>query len=266
MDNQQALIEKRDKMAFWLKILALGAVGFVVAPFIMLTIQGLVGLAVAAVIAVGAVNIAPVVALKMANLRYRLIDAEKVSHIKKVQGAAAENPIETMASMLIERKKAFEKFKQNVIDATTARDTFKEKLAQFTKQYPHRAGEFQVQLERMADMVERKKDALSDAQESLRQGDLKLEEMKAYWEMSQVMQAANIAAGMDTGDAFEKLKHDTACDAVFESMNRAFAQMEVAASLDMNSADKDDEPVAQLGHSEPVVLDVQVRETQKVSR
>jgi hypothetical protein len=49
--------------------------------------------------------------------------------------------------------------------------------------------------------------------------------------MSQAAQAANAAAGMDTGDQFERLKADTACDAVFESMNRAFAELEVAASL-----------------------------------
>ena len=70
---------------------------------------------------------------------------------------------------------------------------------------------------------------------------------------------------MDTGDAFEKLKADTACDAVFESMNMAFAQLEVAAALDVNPDDKSTAPTVQLGHSEPVVLDVSVRETQKVS-
>jgi hypothetical protein len=37
---------------------------------------------------------------------------------------------------------------------------------------------------------------------------------------------------MDTGDLYEKLKADTAVDAVFESMNKAFAQLEVEAALD----------------------------------
>jgi hypothetical protein len=266
VDNQQELAQKHEKLKKWATVIALGAIGLFVAPFIFLAIGGLLGLGVAAAVGFTMVQMAPWFALKIANLKYRMIEAENVAHIKKVAAHAAENPIETMSVMLVERRKAFDRFKQNVIEATTARDTFKEKLAQFTKQYPHRANEFQVQLERMADLVERKKTALRAAQQSLEDGQLKLDEMKAYWEMSQVMQAANKAAGMDTGDAFEKLKADTACDAVFESMNRAFAQMEVAASLDVNSNDKPAQPVAQLGVSEPVVIDVQVRETQKVSR
>jgi hypothetical protein len=230
-----------------------------------MSIGGLIGLGVAAAISFVLIQLAPWFALKVANWKYRLIDAEKVSHIKAVTDAAARNPIETMTSMLVERHQAFDRFKKNVVEATTARDTFKEKLSQFTKQYPHRSSEFQVQLKRMADLVERKKAALVNAQQSLEDGQMKLEEMKAYWEMSQVMQAANKAAGMDTGDAFEKLKADTACDAVFESMNRAFAQMEVAAALDVNSDDKPVQPVVQLAHSEPVTIEVPVRQTQKVN-
>lgn len=266
MDNKQELVLKHERLRKTAIVVGMGAAGLVVAPVILTAIGGLVGLGVAAAVGFTLVQLSPWFALKVANLKYRMVEAEKVAHIKKVTEAAAENPIETLAATLVERKKAFEKFKQNVIEATTARDTFKEKLIAFTKQYPHRANEFRIQLERMADMVERKKEALADAQETLRLGDLKLQEMKAYWEMSQVMQAANKAAGMDTGDAFEKLKHDTACDAVFESMNRAFAQMEVAASLDMDSSDKTGESVAQLGHSEQDVINVAVSETQKVRR
>jgi hypothetical protein len=118
----------------------------------------------------------------------------------------------------------------------------------------------------MTDLVARKKTALAEAKKSLEDGDLKLEEMKAYWEMSKDAIEANRAAGMDTGDAFEKLKADTACDAVFESMNAAFAQLEVAAALEDDPVDEPTAQPAQLGHSEPAVLNVQVRETQKVSR
>lgn len=266
MDNQQALVEKRDQMAKWLKIAAVGVVGLAVAPFIMLAIGGLVGLATAAAIAIAVVNLAPWFALKMANLRYRMIEAEKVEHIKKVTEHAAENPIETLTNLLIQKKQAFNDFKLAVEQAVTARDNFKTKVEKFSQKYPHRAPEFQRQLERMTDLVARKKQALAEAKKSLEDGDLKLEEMKAYWEMSKDAIEANRAAGMDTGDAFEKLKADTACDAVFESMNAAFAQLEVAAALEDDPVDEPTAAPAQLGHSEPAVLNVQVRETQKVSR
>ena len=157
-------------------------------------------------------------------------------------------------------------FKLSVEQAATARSNFKLKVEKFKERYPARAPEFESQLARMTDLVERKKKALSEAKKSLEDGDMKLEEMKAYYEMSKDAIEANRAAGMDTGDAFEKLKADTACDAVFESMNLAFAQLEVAASLDVDEVDKPAQPAAQLGHSEPIVLEVPVHQTQKVSR
>jgi len=262
----QEIVAKRDKFSGWIKIAALGVVGLLVAPFIMLAIGGLFGLAIAAAVAFTLVQLAPWFALKIANWKYRLMDAEKVEHIQKVTAAAEQNPIETLTALLIAKKQAYQVFKASVTQAITARSNFKDKVEKFKVKYPARAHEFETQLARMTDLVERKKKALTEAQTTLEDGDNKLEEMKAYYEMSKDAIEANRAAGMDTGDAFEKLKADTACDAVFESMNMAFAQLEVAAALDVDPDDKPAQPVAQLAHSEPVVLDVKVRETQKVSR
>jgi len=267
VDNQVVteIEQKKARFGNWIKIAALGVVGLAVAPFIMLAIGGLLGLGVAAAVAFLLVQLAPWFALKVANWKYRLIEAEKIEHIKKVTESAAENPIETLTNLLQQKRQAFEVFKESVTQAATARDNFKLKVEKFAQRYPARAPEFERQLERMIDLVDRKKRALNDAKKSLEDGDMKLEEMKAYWEMSKDAIEANRAAGMDTGDAFEKLKADTACDAVFESMNTAFAQLEIAASLEMDPDDKPAQPVAQLGHSEPVVLDVQavqVRQTE----
>lgn len=266
MDNQVELAEKHHKLKNWVKIAGLGVAGLIVAPIILTAIGGIVGFGVAAGVGFVIVQLAPVFALKVANMKYRMIDAEKVSHIQKVTSAAEQNPIETLTNLLIAKKQAFQVFKTSVTQAITARSNFSTKVDNFKKKYPARAAEFEAQLARMTDLVERKKRALNEAQASLEDGDHKLEEMKAYYEMSKDAIEANRAAGMDTGDAFEKLKADTACDAVFESMNMAFAQLEVAAALDVDEDDKPATAVAQLAHSEPVVLDVQVRSTQKVSR
>jgi hypothetical protein len=265
-----ALIEqKHNRLKLIATLAGMGVIGLIVAPFIFMAIGGLVGLGVAAAIAFVLVQLSPWFALKVANWKYRLIDAEKVEHIQKVTAAAEQNPIETLTALLIAKKQAYNVFKASVTQAITARSNFKDKVEKFKLKYPARAHEFETQLARMTDLVERKKKALSEAQTSLEDGDNKLEEMKAYYEMSKDAIEANRAAGMDTGDAFEKLKADTACDAVFESMNMAFAQLEVAAALDVDAVDKPAQPAAQLGHSESVVLEIpvtQVRETQKVSR
>lgn len=227
--------EKQEKLKSWIKWACVLAVGFVVSPFIFLSIKGLLGLAVAGMVGFTIIQFVPVFAQIVANAKYRVMDAEKVSHIKKVVGAASENPIETLHNLLIAKKKAFSDFKLSVENAVSARDTFKSKVTKFKQKYPERAQEFENQLVRVTDLVERKKEALKEAQQSLSDGDMKLEEMKAYYEMSKDAIEANRAAGMDTGDAFEKLKMDTACDTVFEHMNTAFAQLEIAATLDVET-------------------------------
>lgn len=254
---------KRDNMKKWITIGGLAAGALVAGVFYMLLIQtavAIVAIGAAAVAGYSIVTLAPVVGLKIANAKYRMLDAEKVSHIKKITSAATENPIETMRNLLIQKNEAVNRFEDSVVQGVTARDTFKAKCEKFAKAYPARAPEFQRQLDNMVVMVERKKTALKEAKQSLREGALKLEEMQAYWDMSKDAQALSKAAGMDTGDMFEKLKSDTACDAVFESMSRAFAELEVAASLDVNEA-----PQQALQHNPSDVFDIQAIDvTQKV--
>jgi ribosome-binding protein aMBF1 (putative translation factor) len=212
---------RKAKIQKWATVGLIGLAGLIVSPIVFLAIKGLVGLAIAAVLGLAIVTFTPWVSMKFANWR-----------VKAIMHEAGENPIETMINLLVAKREAFETFKENVTNAVTARDSFKQKCQEFAKKYPARANEFNQQLANMTELVERKKQALADAQQTLEVGQHKLEEMKAYWDMSQAAQEANRAAGMDTGDLYEKLKADTAVDAVFESMNKAFAQLEVAAALD----------------------------------
>lgn len=261
---------RKEKLKTLLTYGSMAGAALIAGVFYMLLIQTAVAIVAAGVAAVAGfsiVSFAPWVALKITNAKYRAIDAERVSHIQKVQATAALNPIETMQNLLMQKNKAFAVFKTSVENAITARDTFKLKCEKFAKKYPARAPEFQKQLDNMAKMVELKKVALRDAQQTLEDGALKLEEMQAYWEMSKDAQELNRAAGMDTGDVFEKLKADTACDAVFESMSRAFAQLEVAASLEVNSDDNSAPAAVQLSYTEPTVLEIDTFATQeKVKR
>lgn len=215
---------KRQKYNTAFKVGLIGLAALIISPIIFMVVQGLVGAAIAAGIGLVVVNAAPVVSMKLANWKVKGIVAE-----------AAKNPIETMTNLLIEKRKAYQQFKESVTNAVTARNSFAEKCTKFAKQYPARAPEFQKQLDNMTALVEQKKRALNDAEEALKQGALKLEEMKAYWDMSQAAIEANKAAGMDTGDFYEKLKVDTACDAVFDSMSKAFAQLEVEAALQIDN-------------------------------
>lgn len=221
---------KREKIATYAK----WGIGFaalvVLSPIVFLAVKSLVGLIIVGALGFTAINVAPVFAMKIANWKVKMIVAE-----------ATVNPIETLTNLLIEKRKAFALFKENVTQAATAAKNFAQKVQGFKQKFPNRAPEFEAQLAAMNELVKRKYAALKDAEHTLSEGDVKLDEMKAYWEMSQAAQAANKAAGMDTGDLYEKLKADTAVDAVYTSMNRAFAELETAAALSGPGDNHDDE-------------------------
>lgn len=223
--------QKRATYDKWFKIALVALGALIISPIIFLVVKGIVGLVIAGVIGLVVVNFAPVFSMKLANWK-----------VKGVVAEAKENPIETMVNLLQEKKTAYNAFKLSVENAVTAAKTFETKCKEFTQKYPARAHEFIVQVNAMKELVEKKKQALKQAQAMLIDGDNKLEEMRAYWSMSQAAQEANKAAGMSTGDAFEKLKSDTACDAVFESMNRAFAELEVAAALNTPAIENNASP------------------------
>lgn len=212
----------RARWDTWIKVGGIALVGLVVSPIIIATIQGIVGLIIAGAIGFIAVTVAPIISMKAANFRVRGIVSE-----------AKENPIETMTNLLIAKKAAYKEFKVQVENAITAVNQFAVKCKQFSEKYPNRATEFDSQLKQMRSLVERKKESLKQAATAIEDGENKLEECKAYYDMAIAAQAANKAANLDTGDVFEKLKADTAIDSVMENMSRAFAELEVAASEDL---------------------------------
>ena len=245
------LAERKARIERWAKVGLIAAIGLIVSPIIFLTIKGLIGLAIAALIGLTMVTFAPWVSMKFANWK-----------VKAIVHEAGENPIETMVNLLAAKRQAFVTFQENVVAAVTARDNFRDKVANFSKKYPARAPEFEKKLADMTKLVEMKKVALAAAEKALDDGEHKLDEMRAYWEMSQAAQEAHAAAGMDTGDMYEKLKADTAVDAVFASMNKAFAQLEVAAALEDPA--EQTARVVTLSHTEPEVLEIPVNQTAKV--
>lgn len=229
-------MNKEAKLKLGLTVGGIAAAGLIVAPFVFTAIGGMIGLAVAGAVGFVLVNLTPWFAQKVTNWKYNLNESERINQIKKVEKKAEENPIETMRVLLLDKAKAFGTFQATVENAVTAREAFAKKCESFSRKYPARAAEFNKQLTNITMMVEAKKNALSEAKQSLDEAAHKFEEMKAYWDMSQAAQQANQAAGMDTGDMYERLKADTACEAVFESVNRAFAQLEVAATLSESDA------------------------------
>lgn len=217
---------KEQLLANRYKIAIAAIAALVISPIIFSIIQGMIGAAIAVVIGLTIVNIAPIVSMKLANLK-----------LKGIKHEATSNPIETLQNLLIEKEKAYTTFKDHVTDAVTARNTFQSKVVTFQKKYPARSAEFENQLVQMANLVQVKIDSLDSARNDLDNAYHKLDEMKAVYDMAVAAQSASSVTGMDTGDLYERIKAETAYDSVITSVNRAFAEIEVQAAVSIDKQD-----------------------------
>ena len=232
------LIDEQKKQEFityakWGVIIAACAVAL---PVVVFGALGMVGILIAGGIGLVGINAAPVVALKLANMKYRALDAEQLSHLKKVQAQASENPIETAVT----QSQAFKERGVQQLNAITAYGTevnnFETMTAGFAKKYPDQAARYKQQLDVMKKALQYKQDKYSELQKNIRLMDEQIEFLRANWKMSQALQKANALAGMDTEDPMAQLKTDAAIDSVVNSINRAFAEMDSSVLQDAANA------------------------------
>lgn len=200
----------------------------VIAPIAWLAVSGMIGIALAGAIGLVGINLAPVMALKLGNMKNRAIDAERVENIEKVSNAAAINPIETLIQQSMEKRQASDQFKGAITLFRTEVKNFADQIAGFAKEYPDDVARFQTQQDAMNKLLKFREERYTQLQGELNNFDAAIKRAQAMWKMSQAAQKMNKLAGMELGDPFEKIKADSAINSVMTSMNKAFAEMETA--------------------------------------
>ena len=189
----------------------------VAAPAALLVLKGLVALITAAVVGLGAIYLAPVVAMKFANQKVKMIVRE-----------AQTNPIETLINQLADKRQGAQRFADSITDFRTEVKNFEAKTAAFAKQYPEDAPRFQAQLDTMKQLLTFRESRYKQVQDELAKFAHAIDRAKAMWEMSQAAQQMNKIAGRQASDTFEQIKTDAAVDSVMRSVNKAFSEMETS--------------------------------------
>jgi len=231
-------IQKRKNRIEWgTKILLLTVAALIAAPLTMLIFWGLLGigaLGLAAAVGSGIVYFAPVAGMKMANWRLQAIKIE-----------AAKNPIETLQLDYQDRQLALARFREAIVNFSGSVGVFSDKVAGYESEHPEDAPPFRLQLEKMGKLLETRKRRYKEAESALADYADAIDRTKAKWEMAQEAAKMNDAAGIVSGDEFlQKVKTETAFDAVSRGMNKAFAELEVSL------LDEDKTPLPELASGE----------------
>jgi len=223
--NDLDLDQKRNRIETVVKILAVLAVGFFVAPVILITIKGLIGLVTAGAIALVAINLTPWFSAVVANWR-----------LKALKHEAAKNPIETLQNDYRRRVEALQAFRQSILNSKAEVAMFGDKLEGFKRQYPADAAKFDTQYAQMAALLQLRGRKYAEAKDNLARYNSEIDRAKAIWEMAQAAAQMNKVAGVDTDEFYAKIQVETALGSVEKSLNVAFADLEL--SLADEKADK----------------------------
>ena len=208
---------KRQRIEMFVKIAALGVLGFVIAPFVFLSIKGLIGLLIAGAISFTAIQFLPYFAALVGNWR-----------LKALKHEASKNPVETLQNIYNEKDAALKSFLQSINTFAAKIKTFESKLDELSKSFPSEVPKFEEQKSQMIQLLAVRKRKYKEAQANLVAFDLEIKKADTIWQVSRAAADATKAAGMNEDEFFAKIQRETAFDAVQESLNVSFAELETA--------------------------------------
>jgi uncharacterized coiled-coil protein SlyX len=201
----------------WIVGAAVVGAGWVAAKFIFQAITGLLGLGVLAGMIGLAVYLTPVVADMLANWRLKLITDE-----------AGRNPIETMKNLLIDKTRSLQDADQRIVDFETEIGNFESQLDDFKKAYPDKAAAYEELDAKMHEALNEMKDQQRQARQALKDFTMKIKEAESIYQMALAAQRVTALSKSAEEQVFAKIREEVAFNAVRSSLNRAFAQLNLA--------------------------------------
>lgn len=217
MNKQLTPEQRKQRIETALKITGVGVVGFLVAPFVLAAIGGILGLTIAAGISFIIVNMLPWFALKVSNWR-----------LKAIKNEAMKNPVETLQTEYVKKEEALKTFKENIRIFAGQVLNFGDQVKQYVKEGLEDAETYVEQLGKMKKLLEIRQQKYQEAKDALEEFSRTIEKTDRKWKMALAAMAMNEAAGQMEGDAFDKICIETALESVQTKLNQSFADLEIA--------------------------------------
>lgn len=249
-EQQKARFERIAKIGVIL------VVGYAASSFILAAIGGLIGLGIAAGIAVAGVNLAPVLAMKMANIR-----------MKAIMDEARKHPIETMLTIYTDNMKTIKEADDKIRKLAARLLDFRDKAKEFSVRYPQRAAQYNQMITNMQAVLDRWVAKQRTAKSNAKLYADKIEEAKAVYEMGKE------AAGLQelVGDAEKEVTQNILKQVSFDEVNHTFNMAVAELSLDVDTSpdfqlDKHKDELAFLSSSSPSTTLPARKETTEVKQ
>lgn len=206
----------------WATLAATAIMLVLIAPYVMAAIQGLVGIAVLAVLGGTMVALTPWTARKLANLQLSLL-----------KGEARANPIETRQTLALQARERIRQAETEWRTLATEVRNFGDMVSGLRTTQPEDAASFEDQLRDLTRLVEVRKNAISEARKRADEFDAATERAARKWQVALAAQRMQKLSGAQKDDALNKLLAQESLDSVQAAMNRALVDLDVALAAEV---------------------------------
>lgn len=195
-------------------------VGFLVAPFIWVSIGGLIGLIVAGVVFLTAWMLKPYAYSVAANMRLKLIKSE-----------AAKNPVETLQEDLRRKMVELDVRKTNIEKLNGQIRTFADKVDDIKDKFGVKdSGYIKLNddLNDLKRIYKHRCDKWREAKNQLDKFSEEIDRANMIWEAACAAAAARETSGLTEDEFMAKLRTETAFDSIQQNYNEALASLDTA--------------------------------------
>lgn len=209
-------MDKRKRYKIGLVVAIVAVYCFLIQPFIVAIIGGLVGSIIALAIGLIAAALTPAAIEKLAHIKYGALKA-----------VISRDPINALYRRLEERKRAQEDMRMKVLEQTAALSKTKRRTAEMIKQYPTKAEQYNARLIGFERLLAHQVDLYKKLKAAVELFTEKLEEAEAEYEMAVLFnETSQIMGGQE--DFEKQLREKFAFDAIDKEVDMAMANMSMA--------------------------------------
>jgi hypothetical protein len=207
-------IEKWAKRLWLPLIIAVG--GFLISPFVLTALGGLIGGAALLVVGLACVNFAPTVAIWFANWR-----------LKAMKYAVSLNPVEQLERRLKSAHEDLAVKKERIEKTHVVAQGLASQIEEHNTKFPDRPSRHQAKFEKLCRKIDMLSKLYKKTKAQVKEFGIFVDEKRSDWEIAKTFLEANKL--VDAGAKFEEdLMTDTASRTIQEGLDMAFADLETS--------------------------------------
>jgi hypothetical protein len=258
-----ALAEKHGTKV---KIAVAAVAGVVAAPFVLMGIGGLIGGTIIVAGAYAVMHLAPVYARRVQNAKQELLYAEANRHLQALKAESRKNPVETLQTTYLERESALKKNDGDISKFATKVNNYKMKVQGFKKQFPEDAPFFEQTVADMEQLLAMRRAKWQKARDDLNAFAKVIERADAMWQMGQATADLRQSAGELDETFIQKIRKETALDAVQESLAASMADLDQMMMREIDLTPPSQRPTLSNNTSPTIEVNARVVAEQPVNR